>query len=401
MFSPLCSCLESARSLGGLCFDWETQKHAAVIEHRAMRNILVLGGSGRIGRAVAALLLETDKDCCLTLVGRNAVRGEKLLRALGDRARFVSADVYNENELAAPLKDADLVIHTAGPFQETEPTLLRTAITCGVPYLDIADDLSFAQKARDLSALAKERGVPALVNGGIFPGMSNVMAGLLAERGSVTHLAFSYFIAGSGGAGPGVMASTFMLGTTPVTEYVDGKAVPRVAFTGEMKQAFLPPIGKRSVYFLELPEVTSCFETYKIPNVVARFGTSPGIWNHLTRWCCSLFRPWLSNRKRVSSFVGLSLPFVRLLDLFVGKAIGMEVEAKYSTGETLRASYAHPNTIASIAQAVVAQANEILEKRIPPGVYWPEEAIQEKRRHLVVSSRGGLLHLPDEKAPNP
>lgn len=366
-----------------------------------MPHIVILGGTGRIGRAVAEIFYEKRKDCVLTLVGRNAKRGPEVVRQLGDRAHFFAADFRDRSRLLSVLSGADLVIHAAGPFQDTQPLVLEAAIEAGVSYLDIADDLSFAYKARALSLTAQQKGISAIVNGGVFPGLSNIMAGCLAEdvrqnakqgeeSSPVTHLRFDYFIAGSGGAGPAVMASTFLLGTRPATEYVDGKIVERTAFTGGERIAFLPPIGTRKVYYLELPEVSSSFETYHIPNIASRFGTSPGIWNHLTRLCCLLFRPWLGKRERVASFVRLMLPLVRLLDRVVGAAIGIEVEAVYATGEKKRLRYAHDNTIVSIASAVLAQADEILCGRVRHGVFWPEEAISNKKEHLQ-SLSGGIF----------
>jgi len=356
-----------------------------------MKKVVIIGGSGRIGSAVAERLLAYDPELRITITGRDDARGQRIAQRLGARVDFVSVELSDMSGLRQVMSGAGLVLHTAGPFQGAEPSVLSAAIDCGVPYLDIADDLVFARKARALSAQAAAKGVAALVNGGIFPGMSNVMAGLLAERAPAEKIEFSYFIAGSGGSGPAVMASTFILGTTPATEFVDGNRVERTAFTGGRSVSFLAPVGARSVYYLELPEVTSCFETYRIPHVVARFGTSPGLWNHATRLVCWLLRPWLSNRKRVASFVALLLPLIRLIDRVVGAAIGMEVEAVDRSGKSWRLRYLHPHTLASIAAAVTAQADELLQGRIASGVHWPEEAIKDKQRHLELAAQGGVL----------
>lgn len=356
-----------------------------------MKKVVIIGGSGRIGSVVAERLLAYDPELRITITGRDAARGQRMAQCLGERVGFVSVELGDASGLQQAISGAALVLHTAGPFQGTEPTVLSAAIACGVPYLDIADDLVFARKARALSAQAAAQGVAALVNGGVFPGMSNVMAGLLAEQAPAEKIAFSYFIAGSGGSGPAVMASTFILGTTPATEFVNGQRVERTAFTGGRTVSFLAPIGARSVYYLELPEVTSCFETYRIPSVVARFGTSPGLWNRATRLVCWLFRPWLGNRKRVASFVALLLPLIRLVDRWVGAAIGMEVEAVDQSGKSKRLRYVHTDTLASIAAAVTAQADELLRGRIASGVHWPEEAITDKPRHLELAAQGGLL----------
>ena len=363
------------------------------MEFCLMRSIIIVGGTGRIGSTVAAHLLSLHPDVQVTVTGRDRSRGLRLVSELGERARFKAVDREDARALRSLIDGAALVIHAAGPFQGSDPTVLESAIDCRVRYLDIADELLFAQKARALSSRAAERGVCALVNGGVFPGLSNVMAGLLAETALVESMSFSYFIAGSGGSGPAVMASTFILGTVPATEFVAGQRVERRAFTGGQALSFLPPVGRRTCYFLELPEVTSCFETYRIPNVVARFGTSPGLWNHATRWVCTLFRPWLADRRRVASFVAPLLPLIRIVDRFVGAAIAIEVEAEFRDGQRRRLRYAHQDTLASIGAAVVAQAEELLQDRVAPGVLWPEEGIRDKKLHLLSATQGGTFEF--------
>lgn len=217
------------------------------------------------------------------------------------------------------------------------------------------------------------------------------MAGLLCERGPAQRLSFSYFIAGSGGSGPAVMASTFLLGTRPASEFVRGEPVGRQAFTGGVSTEFLAPVGRRTCYYIELPETTSCYETYKIPHISARFATSPGVWNHATRWTCTLLKPWLGHRQRVASFVRLLLPLIRVIDRFVGAAIAMDVAVESADGQIQRLRYVHASTTESIAQAVTAQAEELLLGRVAAGVHFPEEGIRDKERHLQRAAVGGVL----------
>jgi NAD(P)-dependent dehydrogenase (short-subunit alcohol dehydrogenase family) len=52
---------------------------------------VVVGGTSGIGLATARELVEGG--ACVTVIGRDAERGERAARALGDRAQFVGADV--------------------------------------------------------------------------------------------------------------------------------------------------------------------------------------------------------------------------------------------------------------------------------------------------------------------
>ena len=47
----------------------------------------------------------------------------------------------------------------------------------GVPYLDVCDDLEYSQESKvRYNGEAANRGIPAIVCGGIYPGVSNLMA---------------------------------------------------------------------------------------------------------------------------------------------------------------------------------------------------------------------------------
>ncbi len=93
------------------------------------------------------------------------------------------------------------MIHTAGPFQAGEPQVLRAAISARTSYLDVCDDTRYAAACRRLGPSAREAGIAGVTTGGIYPGVSNVMAAALVnkmrEQGlPPDELVFSYFTAG-------------------------------------------------------------------------------------------------------------------------------------------------------------------------------------------------------------
>lgn len=86
----------------------------------------------------------------------------------------------------ADLADAAAVTQLAGPFDLVCGALasslgfatLRAVILAGKSYCDIS---FMAEDALELDALAKERGVTAVVDCGVAPGLSNVLAGYAAK----------------------------------------------------------------------------------------------------------------------------------------------------------------------------------------------------------------------------
>lgn len=101
-------------------------------------NVVVVGGSGRVGGATAAALVAAVPGASVSLASRShqgfadAVAKRPALAAAAHR----QCDIDSPASLAAALKGADLVVHTAGPFQRRRGcNVLEAAIAAGVPYL--------------------------------------------------------------------------------------------------------------------------------------------------------------------------------------------------------------------------------------------------------------------------
>lgn len=100
------------------------------------KNVVVLGGSGRVGSSTAAALAAAVPSASISLASREddgeAFRAAVARRPeLGD-AKPLRCDVDDPASLAAALKGADLVIHTAGPFQRrNDCNVLEAAIAAG------------------------------------------------------------------------------------------------------------------------------------------------------------------------------------------------------------------------------------------------------------------------------
>ncbi|RRT55697.1 hypothetical protein B296_00048255, partial [Ensete ventricosum] len=110
-------------------------------------------------------------------------KGAALVSKLGKNAKFVEVNIESTNMLGKTLEDVDLVVHAAGPFQKAENcSVLEAAIsTKQTAYVDICDDTDYSQRAKSFHSEAVAAGVPAITTGGIYPGVSNVMAAELVH----------------------------------------------------------------------------------------------------------------------------------------------------------------------------------------------------------------------------
>lgn len=145
------------------------------------KNVVVLGGTGRVGASTAAALAAAVPGARLTLAGRSegSFREAVARRPELSSATPLRCDIDDPSSLAAALKGADLVIHAAGPFQRRgDCAVLEAAIAAGVPYMDVCDDTEYSQRAKELHTKAQAAGVPAITTAGIYPG-----AGLAGGNG--------------------------------------------------------------------------------------------------------------------------------------------------------------------------------------------------------------------------
>ena len=100
-----------------------------------------------------------------------------------------------------------------------------------------------------------------------------------AEPSDPSRLRYSYFVAGSGGAGPAVLAATLLLAARDAAAWKDGARVARPAFSEPLTADFGRFVGSKTVYLIDLPEVEAAAADLRVPSVSARFATAPGVFN--------------------------------------------------------------------------------------------------------------------------
>lgn len=127
--------------------------------------ILVLGGLGRQGKVVAETLAHQGHDVCVA-------DGATTAQFPKGTCEYIKADLSNYRELIALMKKYDMAVCTL-------PSVLgyncvKAAVEVGIN----AVDLSFS--AEDLSVFdeeAKQKGISVIVDAGVAPGLSNLVAG--------------------------------------------------------------------------------------------------------------------------------------------------------------------------------------------------------------------------------
>ncbi|KAB2074156.1 hypothetical protein ERO13_A07G122800v2 [Gossypium hirsutum] len=311
--------------------------------------VLVLGGTGRVGGSTATALSKLCPDLRIVVGGRNREKGAAMVATLGKNSEFAEVNINNKDSLEAALSDVDLVVHAAGPFQQSQKcTVLEAAIETQTAYLDVCDDTNYAFRAKSFKGRAVDANIPAITTGGVYPGVSNVMAAELvraARSESKTEperLRFSYYTAGSGGAGPTILATSFLLLGEEVVAYNKGQKIKLKPFTGMLNVDFGKGIGKRDVYLLNLPEVRSAHEVLEVPTVSARFGTAPFFWNWGMEAMTNLLpAEFLRDRSKVQQLVEWFDPLVRAVDGIAGERVSMRVDLECTNERSTLALFSH------------------------------------------------------------
>ncbi len=136
---------------------------------------MIVLGCGLVGGPMAVDLAK-DPGFEVTIVDRN----QDALRALAgehNNIETVHRDLGNPQDIGAVIADHDIVINAVPGFMGFQT--LEAIIEAGKNVVDIA---FYPENPFDLDALAEDRGVTAIVDCGVSPGLSNLLIGHVHER---------------------------------------------------------------------------------------------------------------------------------------------------------------------------------------------------------------------------
>jgi len=355
--------------------------------------VLILGGTGRIGSSVAQdLIAHTDAKIMIT--GRHADAGMALSSQLGQNVEFLALDLADTEGLSKAIALSELVIHCAGPFHYRDANVLKTCIEQGVNYLDVSDHRSFTAKALDYKPAAEAAGITAVVNSGIFPGISNSMVLQGVEQlDTAERIHLSYVVAGSGGAGITVMRTTFLGLRTPFEAWIDGKWQTVKPYSDREAIKFPDPYGQTGVYWFDMPETFTLPATFPVKTVITKFGTVPDFYNYLT-WSVAHWWPasWLRNPQVIEFLAHVSHRMTDFTDNFsgVGVAIRSEVTGqKAGKPASYCSTLVHENTSVAAGMGTGAIAQLMLDQKLnKPGVWVVEQVLPTDLFEQAMLSRG-------------
>ncbi|ERN40127.1 Saccharopine dehydrogenase [Rubidibacter lacunae KORDI 51-2] len=361
-----------------------------------MSAVAIVGGCGRIGQQVARdLVAHASIDVVVT--------GRAEPPSLGPHQIFARLDLNDRATLHRAIAECDLVVHCAGPFHDRDGRVLEACIERGIHYLDVSDHRSFARRVLPWHERAVAAGVTAILHTGVFPGISNCIARQGVEQFErVEEIRLDYAVAGSGGAGPTVMRTTFLGLQRAFDAWLDGRWQSVLPFSDRETVRFPPPFGRVGVYWFDVAETESLAQTFTVDRVITKFGSVPDLYNRLT-WAVARLVPsrWLEHPAAVEFLARTSKQMTDFSDRFSGIGIAMGVTVtgiRDGHPARYRATFTHDNTAVAAGCGTGSLAEAVLDGRLrKPGIWTPEAAVPTKLFQALMTQRD--LAIASEIAP--
>ncbi|NHZ63143.1 saccharopine dehydrogenase family protein [Massilia genomosp. 1] len=201
---------------------------------------VVLGGYGNFGARICRALAPSP-GIDLIVAGRDLDKGNALARACGHGASAARIDIHDP-QLTQALRalGAELVIHTAGPFQQQDyGTALATA-AAGAHYIDLADGRRFVcdfPAALDDAFRRQQR--RAITGASSVPAMSSaVVDHLTAGWRSIDAIEMCIAPAQTAPRGVATMSAVLSYCGAPIQVWQDGRWTTQLGWAAPVTVAY-------------------------------------------------------------------------------------------------------------------------------------------------------------------
>src|SRR4051812_37906863 len=218
--------------------------------------VLVLGAYGFFGRRICEALARNPR-LRLLLAGRDLQKATALAYQLGlgaESARRVDAD---DPRLAVALKKlgVNLLIHTAGPFQQQDYHVAQAAIDAGCHYLDLADGRVFVNGITRLDGAARAAQVAVISGASSLPALSSAVVDHYLPRFSRLDAIRTGI--SSGALVPGVATVRALFGYVgkPIRVLEDGRWIEVRGWLDRRIHSFPRPVDERMFGRCDVPDL--------------------------------------------------------------------------------------------------------------------------------------------------
>jgi hypothetical protein len=229
--------------------------------------IMLIGASGVFGCRIAEQLA-VEPSIHLTLVARDRSKLQKIAAHIAPAANCITLD--RDKLTGEDLRDHDLVIDAAGPFQASTPNVINAAIAAGCHYIDLADGREFIASISSFDAGARAAGIAVISGASSIPALSHaVLDDLVRGWQQIDTIKIGIFPGNRAPRGRAVVEAILSYVGKPVRIFRDGlwQKLPGWGMTHRVQ---MPGIGKRWASICDTPEQDLLVARYK-PKQSAEF----------------------------------------------------------------------------------------------------------------------------------
>ncbi|MBN8868124.1 MAG: hypothetical protein J0H98_11275 [Solirubrobacterales bacterium] len=328
-------------------------------------DVVIVGGYGHVGLAIARHLAPLHPGR-VVLSGRNQGKAAAAAGRIGHGCRGIALDTA---EGLAP-READAVIMCLDQF---DPSFASDCLGHGLGYVDVSADGRILEMVEALDPAAHRSGARGLIDVGLAPGLTNLLARLLVETGGPVEKLDLFVLLGVGDDhGRAALEWTLDKFDSEFIVFEDGRPqwvrAQRESNTVRVPGRRLPVFGVR----FDFPEQRSLVRTLGVPTVSSWMATLPPSAARSMRLAALAGGGELTRRPR-SRRVLLSA----LERGSVGTdRCGVLVRATAADGKATEASVLSHDQSGLTAAATSLMAAEVIEGRTPVGVHHSDQVIE-------------------------
>jgi hypothetical protein len=221
-----------------------------------LHTVLVLGGYGFFGHRICASLAGVP-SIRLLVGGRHRDRALETTRQLGlatEQALAIDADQSDFGRLLRA-SGAEILVHTAGPFQHQDYRVARAAIEAGCHYIDLADGRQFVAGIGALDDAARKRDVSVISGASSVPVLSSAVVDRYQPQ--FARLESIEVAISSGARAPGLATVQGIFGYAgrPFQYWSNGGWATAHGWLGLRRHRFPQPVGSRWLSRCDVPDL--------------------------------------------------------------------------------------------------------------------------------------------------
>ena len=261
-----------------------------------MTRVTVLGGCGAVGSVAVKTLAAQEMFSRIRIGDVNMARAGSIIDEIGSRkVSAVRVNAEDPKSVRKAIEGSDIVLNCVGPFYKSVKTILGVVIKEGVNYVDICDDVDVTLDILKMDKAAKKAGITALIGMGASPGVTNLLAKLVADTllDETESVDIFHTHGGEPIEGEGVIGHRFHCMTIDIPMFLDGRLKYVKYFREDgiaLRQTFdFPIVGKNiPLYPYPHPEQVTLPRYIKVRQVTNKGSVLPIEYYELTGNMCKL-----------------------------------------------------------------------------------------------------------------